>query len=222
MNKLDLRPRPVPITPALDLNAAAASSLGKRVESTRRLIVLFPASELDTPELEQRIWEIARSLHLNILLVSLINDFDEETQVRRNLVTMAAVIKDPYVSTDILIAHGNDWVRQVRKIWQAGDVVACFAGQRVGAMRKPLDQLLKSSLGTTIYILADYRTPVIPNRTFLSQFLFWSGALAIIAGFFWAEVRIGQMPQDWAHAALIYVCIFVEVVIIFVWNSLFA
>ena len=55
-----------------------STGLGQGVEPAPRLIVLFPASKSDTPELERRIWEIARSLHLNVLLLSVTNDFDEE------------------------------------------------------------------------------------------------------------------------------------------------
>ena len=191
-------------------------------QPARRVIVLFPASEPDSPDLSHRIWEIARSLQANVLLLSLTNDFDEESRLRRNLITLAALIKDPSVSTDILIEHGNDWAGQVRKIWQAGDIVACYAGQKTGLMRKPLDQVLRSRLDATIYILSDVQPVRNPNSKFISQASGWLGSLAIIGGFLWAEVKIVQLPQDWAHTALIYGCIFVEIALIYLWNSLFA
>jgi hypothetical protein len=219
MNKLDVSSSTFALSPASHSDPSTGS--GQRPNPAPRLIVLIPASETDTPDLEHRIWEIARSLRLNVLLLSLTNDFVEEAQLRRKLITMAAMIKEPNVSTDILIEHGNDWVKQVRKIWQKGDIVACYAGQKVGLLRKPLDQVLKSSLEATIYILSDYRPIKNPKRTFLSQFFFWSGSLAIIGGFFWAEVKIVQMPQDWAHTALIYVCLLMEFALILLWNSLF-
>jgi hypothetical protein len=211
MNKLDVSPHTFTLSPAphVDLN------------SGRRLIVLFPASETNALNLSHRIWEIAQSLKLNVLLLSLSNDFDEEAQLRRNLVTMAAVIKGPNVSTDIMIEHGNDWVRQVKKIWQAGDILACCAGQKVGFMRKPLDQVLKSDLDATIYLLSDYQPVQNPRPAFLSQATFWIGSLAIVGGFLWAEVKIVQMPQDWAHTTLMYISIFVETALIWFWNSLF-
>jgi hypothetical protein len=190
-------------------------------EADRRLIVLFPATETDTPSLSNRIWEIARSLQLNVLLVSLSNDFDEEAKLRRKLITMASIIKDTDVSTEIMIEHGNDWVGQVRKVWRPGDMVACFSGQKMGFMRRPLDQMLRSSLEAPLYILADYQPSKNSNSTFISQTLSWSGSLVIIVGFLWAEVKIVQLPQDWAHTALVYTCIFVEIALIYLWNSLF-
>jgi len=221
MNKLDVNTQTFTLTPTSRLDPSMPSASTQRPNPASRLIVLFPASETDTPDLEHRIWEIARSLNLNVLLLGLTNDFDEESQLRRKLITMAAMIKDPNVSTDIMIEHGNDWIGQVRKIWRVGDIVACYSNQKVGLMRKSLDQVLKSKLEATIYILSDYQPARNPKRTFLSQFLFWLGSLAIIGGFLWAEVRISQMPQDWAHTSLIYVSIFVEIILIFMWNSLF-
>jgi len=223
MNKLAVSPPTLTLSPASHSDPSTLPSVaGQRPGPGRRLIVLFPALETDTPNLAHRIWEIARSLQLNVLLLSLSNDYEEEAQLRRKLITLAAIIKDPYVSTDILIEHGNNWVGQVRKIWQAGDIVACYAGQKVGLMRKPLDQVLRSSLEATIYILSDYQPSTNPNSTFISRASSWIGSLAIIGGFLWAEVKIVQLPQDWAHTALIYACVFVEIALIYLWNSLFA
>jgi len=134
---------------------------------------------------------------------------------------MGAIIKDPNVSTDILIEHGTDWVRQVKKLWREGDIVACYANQKVGIMRRTLDQILHSSLNMPVYILAEARPVKKSKSTFLSQFFFWSGSLAIIGGFFWVEARLIQLPQDWAYSALIYICIFAEFALILLWNSLF-
>ena len=212
MNKLDISSSTFALSPASHSVPGPAP----------RLIVLFPASEPDTHELEHRVWEIARSLHLNVLLLSLTNDFYEEAQLRRELITMAAVIKDPNVSTDILIEHGNDWVGQVKKVWRTGDVVACYEGQKSGLLQKSLDQVLKSNLEAPIYLLSGYQPATNPNPSFWSQVAAWSGSLAIIGGFLWAEVKIGQLSQDWAHTALIYICIFVELALILLWNSLFS
>ena len=212
MTKLDVSP------PILALSPATPSDH----QPARRLIVLFPASEPDTPGLVHRIWEIARSLRLNVLLLSLSNDFEEESQLRRKLITMAAMIKDPNVSTDILIEHGNDWLGQVRKVWQAGDIVACYEGQKVGFMRKSLEQVLESNLEAQIYLLSGYQPARNPSSTFVSRVSAWTGSLAIIGGFLWAEMKIVQLPQDWTHTLLVYVCIFVEIALILLWNSLCA
>jgi len=220
MNKLDVSPHTFTLSPASHSDPSIHSTSGQRPKPAR-LIVLFPASETDTPDLEQRIWEIARSLNLNVLLLGLTNDFDEESYLRRKLVTMAAMIKDPNVSTDIMVEHGNDWVKHVKKVWQTGDIVACYAGQKVGLIRRPLDQVLSSNLKGPIYILSDYHPARNPNSKFISRALFWLGSLGIIGGFLWAEVEIVRMPQDWAHTSLLYLGIFLEIGLLWVWNSIF-
>jgi hypothetical protein len=118
-----------------------------------------------------------------------------------------------------MIEHGNDWVGQVKKIWQAGDILACYAGQKVGLMRKSLDQVLRSSLEAPIYILSDYNPARNPNSSFISRASSWLGSLSIIGGFLWAEVKIIQLPQDWAHTALLYFSVVVEIALIWAWNS---
>lgn len=211
MTKLAISP------PALTLSPASFSDPGP----ARRLIVLLPATDTEPPNLSHRIWELAQTHKLKVLLFSLSNDYEEEAQLRRKLIALAAVIRDPYVSTDLLIGHGRNWVKQVKKIWQAGDVVACYAGQKVGLLQKPLDQLLRSSLDAPIYILSDYQPARNPNSKLISQASGWLGSLVIIGGFLWAEVRIVLLPQDWAHSALIYACVFVEIILIWLWNYLF-
>lgn len=212
MTKLDLRP------PALTFPIASPSD----PSPGRRLIVLFPASEQDTPELSHRIWKTARSLQANVLLLSLTNDFDEESRLRRTLITLAAVIKDPSVSTEILIGHGNNWVGQVKKVWRPGDTLACYTGQKVGLMRKSLEQALRANLDAPIYLLSGNQPAKSQSPTFWSHVTAWSGSVAIIGGFLLVEVKISQLPQNWAHTSLIYACIFVELALILFWNSLFS
>jgi hypothetical protein len=211
MNKSDT------ISPAVTLPSASHSD----PQPAPRLIVLFPSSEPETPDLEKRIWEVARSMGLGVLLLSITTDFGEESHLRRKLVTMAAMIREPLVPTDILIEHGNDWVKQVRKIVREGDVVACYADQKTRVMRRSLDEAISSRLNVPVYILADAQSGKAPKPRVLSRVLFWSGPLAIIGGFFWAEAKLVQLPQDWAHTALIYVAVLIEIVLVAFWNSLF-
>ena len=53
----------------------------------------------------------------------------------------------------------------------------------------------------------------------LSQLVVWSGSLAIIAAFFWLQVKLTEMSQDWGHTWFIYISIFIEVGLIWMWNS---
>ena len=211
MTKLDSIP------PSLTYSAAPHFNRGP----TSRLIVLVPTQAGDHPNQSHRIWEIARSFGLNVLLLSLCNDYYEESQLRRQLVTMAALIGDGHICADIRIEHGNDWARQVKNIYQPGDVLACFAGQRVGLMQKLLHEVLRSQLEAPIYILSADQPVKNAKPKLLLQASFWLGALAIISGFLWLEMQLAQLPQDWAHNLLLYFCVLVEVGLLLLWNSIF-
>ena len=47
-------------------------------------------------------------------------------------------------------------------------------------------------------------------------------SLAIIAAFFWLQVKLTEMSQDWGHTWFIYISIFIEVGLIWMWNSMFS
>lgn len=186
-----------------------------------RLIVLVPAQAGDDPSQAHRIWEIAKSSGLSVLLLSLCDDPYEESQYRRQLITMAALIGDSHICADFKIEHGSDWLRSVKKIYRSGDVIACYAGQQVGLMQKPLHEALRLQWDATIYVLSVDQPIKNSSSKLVSQILFWVGALAIISGFLWLEVQLARLPQDWAHNLLIYLCVFVEIGILWFWNSIF-
>jgi hypothetical protein len=135
---------------------------------------------------------------------------------------MAAIMRDSNISTEIMIDHGNDWIREVKNIWRPGDILACYPGQKIGLMRKPLEQVLRSTLKASIYILSNEQPVKKPMSRVFWQGTSWLGSFAIIGGFFWVESKIVELPQDWAHTSLLYVCIFVEIALIWLWNSIFS
>jgi hypothetical protein len=136
---------------------------------------------------------------LNVLLLSLCDDYYEESQLRRQLITLSALIGDSHICVDIKIDHGNDWLRSIKKTYQSGDVIACYAGQQVGLMQKPLHEVLRLQWDATIYVLSADHPIKNSKPKLLSQISFWVGALAIISGFLWLEVQLARLPQDWAH-----------------------
>ena len=88
-------------------------------------------------------------------------------------------------------------------------------------MRRALHEVLRSHLEAPIYILSADQ-PIKNSRSKrLLQAVFWLGSLAIIGAFLWLEVKIVQLPQDWAHNLLLYLCVFVEVGLLLLWNSIF-
>jgi len=113
MNKLDVSP------PALTVSPASFSSL----EPVRRLIVLVPTLEADLILVTRRVWELANTTDAHVQFLGLYSDPSQEPSLRRELVTMSAMVNDGRVSAEADAVFGKDWVDVVKTYYQAGDMV---------------------------------------------------------------------------------------------------
>jgi len=188
---------------------------------SRSLVVLVPASELDTANTARKVWELAHTFEGRIQFLGLCSDASQELSLRRQLVTMSAMVADGNGSVDSKIVFGKNWLDVVKSNWHTGDVIVCFAEQHTGLMKKPLSQILEANLNATVHVLSGLYPPNPTRPNWLPGALIWAGSIGIIAGFFWLDVKITQMPQDWAHTILLYLSLLLEVGLIWVWNTLF-
>ena len=207
-----------PTLSALTLPATTVSD----ATAPRRLIVLIPDVEADYSPVMQRIWELARTLESHILFLGLCSDETEEPRMRRALVTMSALLQDSWVCTEAKIEFGTNWLRAIKSTWRTGDVIACFGGQQVGLAHRPLRQIIESNLKATVYLLDGLYLSRPPRSNWLSTTLVWVGSLVIIAGFFWLQTKIMQMPDDLARNVLICTTMVLELGSIWGWNSMFS
>jgi len=221
MNKFETKPQTASLTMAAAALSDASTALSTRPVSVGRLIVLVP-SDLDYSSLTRRVWELATATGKHVQFLGLCQDIAEEPSLRRQLVTMSALVGDGRVSTEAKVEIGANWVDVVKTNYQAGDVFVCFAEQRAGLFHRPLSQILESNLGATVYILSGLYTPSTSQSNWLSQIIVWVGSFGILAGFFWLQVRISQLPKDPAQTALLILSAAVEIWLIWVWNSLFS
>jgi len=208
MNKLDPLPpvRAFTIPPdALDPGPA------------RRLIVLAPDPEADIANAAPRLWELANALGCGIQLIGLCREEAQESSLRRQMITLSAMLAP--VPVESHIEFGRDWLEVVRHNWQAGDVIACFAGQPSGQGHLPLSQVLTTEMNVTVHVLDGLYVDAAPHSKWPSMLMFWTGALGVLAAFFWLQVRL--LSVDWAHTTLLYASILAEVGVLWGWNSLF-
>jgi hypothetical protein len=174
----------------------------------------------DDADFPRRVWELATLHGSAVLLLGLFDHVGEAALVRRHLITMAAAIQDDHVSTRILIEAGNDWVGQVRGIWQPGDLVVCSADQQAGSKHAPSSQLLASDLKVSIHVFSTGRPESRGRPGLLRPAISWAGSLGIIAGLFWLQVVISQLLGEGTRAVLLSFSVLVEIGLILVWNSL--
>ncbi|HEX9674381.1 MAG TPA: hypothetical protein VGA07_00235 [Anaerolineales bacterium] len=184
--------------------------------ATRRLIVLVSEADWDDPELPGRIWTLASSRGSAVSLLGLIPEAAREPQARRQLISMAAAIQDSRIPAGIQVEVGNDWVGQVRSVWQPGDLVVCTAA---GLRQRSLSQLLSSSLQVPVHVLTDLRAAPDSRPGALRQLVSWGGALGIIGGFLWLQIALGQPPRDAGQTLLLALTVLAEVGLLWIWNS---
>jgi hypothetical protein len=186
----------------------------------RRLIVLVPESDADVSSVARKIWELANALGSRVQFLGLCKDESREPTLRRRIIALSSMVGDGSISVESKIEFGSNWLDFVKSHWNKGDVVACFAEHRTGFANRPLSQILEANLNATVYVLPEFQLEH-PRSAWVSSALSWAGSLVIIALFLGGQARLTQLPQDWAHTSLLYLSIFLEVGLIWLWSSLF-
>lgn len=222
MNRVDLHPPSLayPVDAQSDAANHRPTLRNTGPEPLRRLIVLVPL-DLHFTDAPRRIWELANAQCSRVQFLGLCKDAAEEPRLRRQLVTLSALVGDAKVSTEVDVEIGANWVNAVKRAYRTGDMIVCFAEQRAGLFHRPLSQVLESDLSLPVYILSNPRSQSASRSNWLARLMLWGGSFGIIAGFFWLQVRISQLPQDTAQTVLMALSAGVEAWMIWVWNSLF-
>jgi hypothetical protein len=192
------------------------------LEPAKWLIVLVPGIEADLTTATQRIWELANAGNRRIRFIGLYKNITQELVVRRQLAVMSAMVNDAGIYTETETLSGNNWAEVVQTRWQAGDLVVCFAEQRVGPMKRSLSSILQSNLNIPIYILSGIYLQKEEHPSWLAQIFAWVGFIAILAGFFLVQIRIHHLIAGWGRSAFVLVSVCLELWMIWVWNKLFS
>ena len=198
---------------------AMSTAFHSNLEPVQHLVVLVSAY-LDYSTATRQIWELANATGVRVLLLGLCRNESEEPSLRRGLATMSAMMQTGKVSTDIKIEIGTSWVDAVKRNYQPGDMVVCFAEQRAGVFHKPLSQILSSRLTVPMYILS-VPSPQKFNPSWATQLIVWSGFIGIVIGFGILQLKIVQLPRDWFQNVLFILSTVLEFWLIGVWNNLF-
>jgi hypothetical protein len=217
MNKLNVRAPSFTNQPAIEFLAPIHRV---DLERSRRLIVLIDPDS-DCASVTRRICKLASETNSDVQLLGLCRDPNQELALRRELVTVAALIRDAKVFVDMQVEVGTDWLSIVKCNYQEGDMLVCITEQPVGLRRRPLSQILESTLKAPIYVLSQTKSPQFQSGL-LSQVIAWSGFIGIVAAFFILQVKISQLPKDWSQTLLFILLLIPEFGLIWVWNSLFS
>ena len=187
--------------------------------SARRLNILFPPG-IDYSIATPRILEIAKAAGIDVLLLGLCREVTEEQTLRRELVTLSALLGNTGYVADVKIETGKNWLQFVQCNYRVGDIIVCLETSQIAGMARPLSQILELNLNSPIYYLSGHYPQNQPISHLYSHILSWAGSIGILAGFFLLQVQIVSITKDWAQTVLLIVSTIVEVWLIGVWNSL--
>jgi hypothetical protein len=169
----------------------------------------------------RRICKLAEETDSTIQLLGLCKNQAQELALRRELVTVAALIQYAKVFAETKVEVGVSWLEAVKCNYQEGDTIVCITELPVGIRRRPLSEILESTLKAPIYILSE----TIPSQTYSnipSLTIAWLGFLAIIAGFLLLQVKIVQISKDWFQAVMLILLLIPEFGALWLWNSFFS
>lgn len=217
MNKLNVQNPSLINLPAVEPDASVPVAIPERFG---RLIVLIPPGA-DSTNLTRRICRLANETKLDVQLLGLCKDSAQELALRRELVTVSALIQDARVFAETKVEIGANWLDAVKRNYQDGDAIVCITDPSIGIRQRPFSQILESTLKAPIYILSETK-PSQPRSNILSRVIAWSGFLGIIVGFFILQMKVVQFSKDWSQAVILILLLIPEFGAIWIWNTLFS
>jgi hypothetical protein len=184
-----------------------------------RLLILVP-TDIDYSAATRQIWKLAKATKMHVQLLGLCKHTAEELGLRRGLVTMASLLQDDRIITEVKVDIGTNWANVVKTHYETGDMIVCFSEQRTGPLRRPLRQVLESNFKATVYILSSL-TPQKPTSNTLLQVCAWLGFIGIILGFGILQTNIVGLPEGPFQNGLLILSIIPEFWLIWVWGGWF-
>lgn len=204
-------------TRATEISISPASPPG--LQTARRLIVLYPAFEANPVLVARKVRELAFHFESQVQLLGLSPDELQEPGIRRRLVTLSEHIEDTRIFVETRVEVGRNWLKVLQPYWRDGDMIVCFAGTDTIYKDQPLRQLFDSKFGASIYVAPDFQVGTRPSTFLNSNALAWIGSLALIAGFFWLQVRLYPLLTGGQYNLLLYASIVVETVSLWLINN---
>ena len=217
MNKLNVHNPSLVDLPAVESDTSIHVVNPERFS---RLIVLVPPGT-DSTNVTRRICKLASETKSDVQLLGLCKDPAQEFSLRRELVTISALIQYAKVYVEMKVEVGTNWLDAVKRNYQDGDAIVCITDQSIGIRQRSFSQILESTLNAPIYILSETKPPQ-SHSNILAQVIAWSGFLGIIVGFFILQMKIVQLSKDWTQAVILILVLIPEFGAIWIWNSLFS
>ena len=212
MNTIDAPAIARPLTAASPEDITQARAVG-------RLVVVVP--DVGEPALlASRIHQMAQARRQDVLMIGVASQFLSEAELRRKLTPLAAFLQDAGTMVQIRVERGLDWIPGFQSLLGDNDLLACRVDEDLPAAWERGMELLATRLGRPVYTITDCGSPS-PHRPRLAARLApWLGSIAIILGFAWLQIGLGQRGDDPVTMAWLLLSVVVEVGLIWFCNAL--
>jgi hypothetical protein len=179
-----------------------------------RLIVLIPEISIDVNHLRHAMTQLnADRSHELVLLGS---DSRGGVSGHSKFIRLAIDLRaQGWRVTSHLLNREENWTSAVRRIAEAGDLIACHAEYEGERLRREIS----SDPGLSVCVLSG----VYPTRTqrwlrWVARAIFEIIPLAIIIGTFWFQVQISSHTSGAVNTIAIMISLIFEFGLIFVWS----
>lgn len=184
----------------------------------RCLIVPVASVGTDDSAVLHRIWELASRSGAVVRFVGICPEKAREGELRRSLVTMAAVLHSGGVTARVDMLTGRDWSSRLRSSLGSEDTLICQNEASRGFLHPSLLRQLQTELDASFYILSSPMASLAATPHWLVRTAAWAGSAAILAGFFIFQFKISLLGGNLA-TVLEALSAVVEVVAICAWNA---
>ena len=191
------------------------------VAAVRRLVVLVPAGQVDQVELAAQVLALSAARGLEVVLIGRTLDPRDAWAVRRELVTLAALIRNPTgVPAEIRVISRAPWTDLLAPLVQPGDLLVCQREQVVAGawpwQRLSLAAALRRTLRVPVCTLEGIVLEREPSseRTLLTRLIGWVVPGLVIVGFTAMQIQIEMHSVGWLTTVLLCLSVLVEIAIL--------
>lgn len=194
----------------------------------RRLVVVVPGLHVPETDLAQSVWQMAAPEGLPVVYAGLAGGPGSEAPLRRLLANLAALTRGGRVEASARLLDAPDWATGLRRLRQPGDLALYLAGHgvptgRLRLGRQPIEHVLRQAglPGRRLEVPGWPEAWAQRASRQAAPLLAAGSALAVIAGAFWLQAQLMQMPTSGLRLGLLMLSVVVEYGLLWLAEALF-
>ena len=186
-----------------------------------RLLVLVPNDDLDESRYARKARMTAELLQAEIVFIGLVNSGETDAPIRRKLVTLTGIAGSEASPADFRVQQSSTWLDALDEISSAEDFILSPKELEDRGDLKKAHRDMRSAFAGRTYLVSGMILPSDKERLDMvaKTVLNWAGILAILAVGFFVEAGFDQQMGGFLKTFAEVLVLFLEVGILWWWNS---